>query len=606
MIIIMKRKFLYFISITLFLVVTSLLLFYPRSVEHGIFIENGSTASTFYVNGKPKRFRTMSLPFKKFSVLNFKYNIFKAYGFTVVPPITDRVMSKNSGSFELETLGLIKINKTPSFYEFDNSSKLLPSKSKKVIVGKSNVTSYKDSKGRLKTFIVSPMNYSEMRVGISTTNFTSIYHKRIDYTALANTKIYSLRDKFEIDVYPDSKISIQNNEDKISISIKNPDGPPLTKETKERIYINSNSINVNSIQRGSPSFTPNYSGIFEVTPSSKGLLMINEVNLEEYLKKVVPSEMPALSALEALKCQAVAARTYAISDMLSNRYANLGFYVDDSTQSQVYNNVSLHQNTTDAVIATKGLIMTYEGMPIDAKYYSTSAGTGVTYRDIWFNSDGTSDIRPYFTTQSYIDNKSALPSSEEGWLDFYKDTSLKAVDSTSPYFRWHIEFTNEALTNSLHKSLKSIYERRKDFLTIRQNNKVIHKLPQLKALKDIKILERSEGGNLLKVSFIFENAEVEVLGDYNIRGAIRCSKEFAGTPISVERYNSTPLTSMNYLPSSFFSVEKSGDNFIVYGGGYGHGVGMSQYGAMSLGKDGKDFRTILNIFYKDIIISQIY
>jgi stage II sporulation protein D len=606
MIVIIKRNFLYFISITLFLVFTALFLFYPRSVEHGLLINNGSKYSTFYIDGKLKRFRTPSLVVNKTSVLNFKYNLFRAYGFKEVPPIKDRVMTKNSDSYELEASGFFNLSKVSSFYELDKNNKLTPVKSRKIIVGKRNVTSYKDSKGRLKTFIISPMDYSDMRVGISTTNFTSLYHNKIDFTALAASKVYSLRDKFELDIYPDSIMSIEKVDDKLSVVIKNPDGPPITKETKERLYISSNSITLNSISRGAPSFTPNYSGIIEVTPNSNGLLMINEVNLEEYLKKVVPSEMPAYGALEALKCQAVAARTYAISDMILNRYANLGFYVDDSTQSQVYNNVPTHGKTTDAVNATKGLIMTYKGTPIDAKYYSTSAGTGVTYKDIWFNSDRTSDYRPYFATQSYVDGKSALPITEEGWLDFYKDTSLKAVDSSSPYFRWRIEFTNEALTNSLHKSIKSIYERKKDFLTIRQNNKLIYKLPELKSLKDIKILERSEGGNLLKIAFIFDNAEVEVLGDYNIRGIIRCSKEFAGTTISVERYNSTPLTSMNYLPSSFFSIEKSGDNFILYGGGYGHGVGMSQYGAMSLGKEGKDFRTILNTFYKDITLTQIY
>ena len=143
-------------------------------------------------------------------------------------------------------------------------------------------------------------------------------------------------------------------------------------------------------------------------------------------------------------------------------------------------------------------------------------------------------------------------------------------------------------------------------MTISNSTGVLNELPELKSLQDIKILKRSEGGNIIKLSFVFENATIELSGDYNIRSAIRCSKEFTGIDISILRRNAAPLTNMNSILSSFFSLEKSKDKFIFYGGGYGHGVGMSQYGARDLGEKGKGYMDILNMFYKDIVISQIY
>lgn len=601
----MKKRLMLIIPISLLFLI-SIIIFYPRKVEHGILINADSNHPSFFIDGKKRNFKSQYVLKEINTVWNFKYNLLKAYDFKIQKPLTERIMTKASDIYDLESSGQISLNKNAFYYEVNKDNNLSSSDSKKLIVGKNNIQSFRDSKGKLKTFIIYPMSFTQMRVAISTTNFTSIYHDKLQLTSLSPTQIYSVREALNLSLAENSTIDIENRDGKIFLKITDVSGNSVTKEVSERLYINGESLTFNSITRGIPSFIPNYSGILEITVSSKGLLVINELNLEDYLKKVVPSEMPALSAAEALKCQAIAARTYAISDMLQNRFASLGFYVDDSTQSQVYNNVQPHQRTTEAIASTKGLIMSYNGEPIDAKYYSTSAGTGVNYKDIWFNSDGSSEDRPYFTTKSYIASRTSLPTTEEDWLNFYKDKSLQAVDSNSPYFRWQTEFSRDALTNSLNKSLRSIYERRRDFLNIKQGNKVTQELPELKNIMDVKVLQRSEGGNIIKMAFYFENATVEVSGDYNVRSAIRCSQEFAGTQITIVRHKSTPLNNMNFLPSSFFSVEKVGDNFLIYGGGYGHGVGMSQYGAMELGKQGMDYRSIINTFYKDVNLDKLY
>ena len=96
--------------------------------------------------------------------------------------------------------------------------------------------------------------------------------------------------------------------------------------------------------------------------------------MEDYLKKVVPSEMPASYEKEALKAQAVCARTYAYMQIQSNTYSRYGAQVDDSTNFQVYNNVATDANTASAVQETYGKLLLYEGKPIEAYYFSTSCG----------------------------------------------------------------------------------------------------------------------------------------------------------------------------------------------------------------------------------------
>jgi stage II sporulation protein D len=596
----MLRK-LYISSALLFMALILFLLFYPRKIEHAILIENNKSTTSFYINGKYKEFNCNNLNFEKNTVLDFKYNIFKAYSFSKVPFIDERIMIKGETSYDLEKQGSIDLSKDTFYYQLDKENNLVPSTSSKLIVGKNNIKSFADKNNKLKTFILAPMDYSSMRVAISTNAFSSLYHEKLDIKVPTAVELYSLMENYSTTLPANSNILIQSIGNEVHVTTKD-----WSRIFNHRVYLKGNNMYINSILRGSPSFNPEYNGVIEFTPSSKGILTINEVNLEDYLSKVVPSEMPASSALEALKCQAIAARTYAISDMLNNRYATQGFHVDDSTQSQVYNNMLPQESSTVAVNLTKGLIMSYNNEPIDAKYYSSSAGTGVRYEDIWFKSDFSSDYRPYLTTANYLTPETKLPTNEEEWLNFYKDKSLKAIDSISPYFRWHIEFPKTAINQSLNRSLKIIFEKYKDFMTIRKNSKKINEFPELGNLKDMIILKRSAGGNVVQISFIFENAEVDLSGDYYIRSALRCSQEFNGIPISIIRHKGSPLTSANFLPSSFFSVEKVEDKFVIYGGGYGHGAGMSQYGAMELGKAGMKYINILNTYYKDITLEKLY
>ena len=99
------------------------------------------------------------------------------------------------------------------------------------------------------------------------------------------------------------------------------------------------------------------------------MIIVNEVGLEEYLYSVVPSEMPVKFGLESLKVQAIAARSYAVRSLKSRGYARLGAHVDDSTSSQMYNNIQEHPVAIQAVDETRGLVPVFEDQIIDSRFF---------------------------------------------------------------------------------------------------------------------------------------------------------------------------------------------------------------------------------------------
>ncbi|MBU5486295.1 SpoIID/LytB domain-containing protein [Clostridium sp. MSJ-11] len=589
-----------FITTVVFLVAILLtIVCFPRTKEHAVVVTSNDNYSEIYVSEKLYKVK-FDKKYPVGTVINYNYNFFKAFNVKVLSPIEERVMKTNNGIYDLELSGELKADDSITFYYLDKNNNIYPLSKKKILIGKENIKTYLNKKNNIKTFIITPYDLSSMRVGISTTGFNSLKHSEIDLTCLEEVNLYNLKENYKKTIPKNTKIKISALNDKIEFNIDN-----QIKVFSSRTYLKGNNIKIDNITRGIPKFTPSYSGTLEFTNDKNSLYMINEVDMEEYLFKVVPSEMPSSGGLESLKCQAIAARTYALSDMLQNRFAHLGFYVDDSTQSQVYNNMETNELASRAVLDTKGLIMTSNNEPIDAKYYSSSAGVATAYEDVWFNADWSSENKNYYYKGSYVDDKS-LPNNENEWLSFYKNKDLKAIDSESPYFRWYAHFSKNALENSLKKSLKIIHERRPNFIEILQNNAKINDIPELGNIKDIKVLKRSEFGNIMEISFLFTNITVNVKGDYNIRSAIRCNKDFSGEIIPIIRHKKEPLINSNFLPSSFFAIEKDSEGFTIYGGGYGHGVGMTQNGAMEMSKKGSSYEEILGTFYKDVKIEKIY
>lgn len=129
----------------------------------------------------------------------------------------------------------------------------------------------------------------------------------------------------------------------------------------------------------------NYRGEIHLKPTDSKVLVLNVVPVEEYLLGVVPSEVSASWPMEALKAQAICARTYVLREMMNKR--KYDFDVDTSTNSQVYKGKQKeHKRTSEAVWDTEGLILVYKGQPIQSFFHSNSGGITEDPANVWGNS----------------------------------------------------------------------------------------------------------------------------------------------------------------------------------------------------------------------------
>lgn len=258
-----------------------------------------------------------------------------------------------------------------------------------------------------------------------------------------------------------------------------------------------------------------FEGSFRIIKTENGLVLVNELPIENYLKYVVPSEMPLAFGEEALKAQAVCARTYAYAQMYNQTYAMYGANLDDTTAYQVYHNTGRFTETDAAVEATKGEVITKNGKLINSLYFSTHP------KD---------ENSPFSSWSAYLDMS-------------------KAIDS------------------------------------------------ELGALKDIKIIEKNKDGFATEIKLIFEDGTRSVANEYTIR------KEIGRWISEIVLSNESVRTDISTLPSSYFTVNttKDGDIYLK-GAGYGHGIGMSQYGAKAMAEAGYTYKEIIEYYYEDVTV----
>lgn len=222
-----------------------------------------------------------------------------------------------------------------------------------------------------------------IRVGITTNGHKSLDHSVVTFTSHSKATLTNSWMNMKLNPKDNVKIVADGKKKIIYVNGKK------RAETVQGVKYKSvdNKVIITSLKRGHRKTTyPVYRGTLEIKLSptnSKAVRVINEVGMEDYLLQVLPSEMPESFGLEALKAQAVAARTYALNDYFNSRFKKEGFHVIDDTRSQMYNNVDENTNSTKAIKETYGEVMLYNGKPIDAKYYSTSSGYGAAAHNIW-------------------------------------------------------------------------------------------------------------------------------------------------------------------------------------------------------------------------------
>ena len=443
----------------------------------------------------------------------------------------------------------------------------------------------------------------KIRVAIGNTGFSSLIHDEIK---LKSNGEYIVK-------YGDKEKKIKSGE---TLNI-NAENDKEYFENADRIYLYSENINsrleLESIKRGQG--IPNYRGVIEIAKQQEGYSIVNELPLEEYLYHVVPSEMPASYGIEAAKVQAVTARSYAYNQIFSNKYYKYGANVDDSTQSQVYNNTLESKTSTQAVDDTRGKVLSYNGAVISANFFSTSAGVTANSGEVWMNTDTKefpNSTPKYLQSQSqYISGDYGDLSKEENAERFFKSTDIESYDNQFSWFRWNVCMSAKQLSNSINSIIKSRYEANKWAIkTLVDGVYRSREIEGIGILKDIEIVKRGEGGNIMEIILVGSEHTVKVLTEYNVRVLLKPAD--INGKIILNLNNGSSITNYSLMPSAFFTIDKvfkeNGEleSITFYGGGNGHGVGMSQNGVKTMSDMGMSYDKILEHYYSGTKIGNIY
>lgn len=323
-----------------------------------------------------------------------------------------------------------------------------------------------------------------------------------------------------------------------------------------------------------------YRGVGEVRVNSLAALAgINELPLEQYLYGVVPRELGPIAypEMEAQKAQAIVARTYAITGL--GKRASDGYDLRATTDDQVYGGYgSEYALSNQAVDGTRGTVVTYGGNLISTLYFSTSGGHTADNEEA-FNGTPASYLRgiPDAERGNAFEHVPTL----EVFMSHANPMSLRAAkegdyeSDWSRYHRWSFQWTADEISSIISSSVGQ---------------------PVGKVLA-INTPERGPSGRVLTLEYVTEAGTF-----YAHKDAIRASLKYLNA-------SDTPTN----LPSTLFFVEpvvdrktKEVTGFVAYGGGFGHGVGLSQTGAVGMAQHGHTVDEILTHYYQGIELTSRY
>ena len=470
--------------------------------------------------------------------------------------VSGKVLSVSQDSVEIEGYGSVKLDEDFIMYEKENS---LISNYSSIIVGyalQDFIVADGEVCGAIKN---KPLQADNIRVIIKTSGFRDIFFNEAVFCADSGMIVETGEESYE--TAPGETV------------VFNPDTEDFN-EGRIKLIPKSGEIQFQSVNRGIG--TPSYGGTIEVSLYDEGIVVVNEVGIEDYLKKVVPSEMPSGFNLEALKCQAVCARSYAYTELSNNYYSAYGAHIDDSIQFQVYNNSQRAESTDTAVDETAGQVLSYNGEVVKTYYYSTSCGS-TTDVTLWGN---TTENYPYFVAECVggVDRGLTLTVESE-FNTFIKGENEADYDYDCTLYRW-----------SMEESVKEISE---GFARSTGNN--------VGNITDIEVLERVNGGAAVKVKVTGDKGETVIDSESAIRAAFGNANVDMNTKSGTTKYAN--------LPSTFCVFEKVTEGkkltgFKITGGGYGHGIGMSQNAANKMAES-MTYAQILEFFYRGTTLTLI-
>ena len=498
--------------------------------------------------------------------------------------ITAKVLAVHEDCIEIEGYGELMLS--PHYQIYKIYGELAVEPTSQILVGYTT-TNFVVADGVIEAALITePIRADKIRVVLGNSDYSSLIHPVVRITADC---------PYTLTFQDQEKVFEAGEELELTSACGYMAGGRVTITPNAE----NGKVQVLSISRNGVS--PAYRGILEVAPyEDTGLTIVNELSLEEYLYTVVPSEMPVSYGEEALQVQAICARGYAYAKMQDGTYARYGAHLDDSTMTQVYNAVAETEESILAVKDTYGMVPFYQGEVIEAYFFSTSCGVTCNNCDVW---DG--DPLPYLTDK--MENAEGGPvdfTNEETFRAFMDDgTSYQSFEQEYPLYRWRITYTPEEMTAAVQSTLKQRYETSPErILTLQPDGSYISQpISSLGQIQNIEVSLRGKSGIVKEITLVGSEATIKVTGQTNARALM--------TPadVTIKRQDGSESVGWALIPSPFYYVTKDEEgNFIIVGGGFGHGVGMSQNGTKAMAELGYSAEEIISHYYTGVELVNIY
>ena len=298
-----------------------------------------------------------------------------------------------------------------------------------------------------------------------------------------------------------------------------------------------------------------YRGSLTLSVADTLVRTVNVLGLESYLRGVVPREIGVRTASEraAVEAQAVAARSYAVA-RLGN--TTRGYDLAATTADQVYGGVDAENALADAAIAaTDGLVIFYGDRIVSGQYYSTCGGTSAEPSELWRSRN-----EPYLQRVS-----DRIPDSNRYYCDI------------APRFRWERTWRADTLAAVIERYLRTYAQASPE---------------PLGAVRAVVAEQLTPSGRVANLRVEMERGTYHVRGN-DIRNVLRST-------------GGEPLNSTYFSPDAVTGADGRLSRLTVRGFGYGHGVGMCQWGAIGRARAGQDFRTIIRTYYPGTRVARAY
>ena len=507
-------------------------------------------------------------------------------------PFRSKILRKTGSELDLLNLGTLRID--GGLRVFSTADGFIEELSAtQLYVGMDQIDFYMNADGAPAAALIREWPTGEnIRVAISTSGFAGLVHTGVSLRSQTGATLSNGRDVRNF--APNEEFHIDSGmfgySNRVFVAPHEP----------------GSMLQITSVTRHG-GVNPSYLGHLEISIADGGYKIVNALSMDEYLWGVVPSEMPTAFGEEAAKVQAITARSYAYNQLFTNRFAFAGANVCDSVNSQVYNNIAKTPLSIAAVNATSGMFLVYDDHPVSANYFSASSGHTANSGEVWARGDEFPSHTPtYLRSVRQHDGAPVDMRVEKNARAFFQDLSVRALDMNHPWFRWNTELTAQEIAASVNANLSARYNANPSLIRTLQPDGSYVSVPidSIGELRDLEVTMRGEGGNIMEMRISGSLATILVQTEFNVRSLIQ-ARQFlpGGRDIVVRRHDGTTAVNHGMMPSAFYSMMRmtyddgSLSSVRFYGGGSGHGAGMSHAGVRGMTEAGAGFEDILRHFY---------